>query len=232
MDEIASTALNTDLPAVNLNLRQSLRKQIFDFLSHQIANGKLVPGAYINVRQLTEELNVSRTPLREALAQLEVQGFVTIIPQRGVLINALSYEELINIFEILGALESHVLLTVFPRIRATMIDEMEACNRTMAEALEAEQNHRFHDANIRLHRIFLDLSDNEELKTYIGRLKSRIFSFALGSYRIPFKKAIIAEHVAFIKLLRAGDHKGAAAYLCDIHWRFNYPENFIRHGCI
>ena len=70
----------------------SLRKQIFEYLSNQIEIGAL-----ISVRKLTEDLNVSRTPLREALAQMEVQGLVTIVPQRGALIKALAYEELQNI---------------------------------------------------------------------------------------------------------------------------------------
>ena len=75
----------------------SLRKQIFEYLSNQIEIGALTPGSLINVRKLTEDLNVSRTPLREALAQMEVQGLVTIVPQRGALIKALAYEELQNI---------------------------------------------------------------------------------------------------------------------------------------
>ena len=57
----------------------SLRKEIFDYLSGQIEKGALIPGSLINVRKLTEKLNVSRTPLREALAQLEIQGLVSIL---------------------------------------------------------------------------------------------------------------------------------------------------------
>ena len=94
----------------------SLRKEIFDYLSKQIESGSLTPGSLINVRKLTETLNVSRTPLREALAQLEIQGLVSILPQRGVLINVLLYEDLLDLFEIIGALESQVVLMVFDRI--------------------------------------------------------------------------------------------------------------------
>ena len=73
----------------------SLRREIFDYLVGQIEKGELKPGSLINVRRLTEELKVSRTPLREALAQMEVQGLVTIMPQRGVMINVLTYDDLL-----------------------------------------------------------------------------------------------------------------------------------------
>jgi len=66
-------AHNSMSPIINQN-SWSLRKRIFDYLSGQIEKGALIPGSLINVRKLTEKLNVSRTPLREALAQLKIEG--------------------------------------------------------------------------------------------------------------------------------------------------------------
>ena len=206
----------------------SLRKEIFDFLSSQIENNNLKPGSLINVRKLTEELKVSRTPLREALAQLEVQGLVTIMPQRGVLINVLTYEDLLDLFEIIGALESQVLMTIFNRITASKIDRMARYNRIMLKAIEKGKNRKFHETNILFHKVFLDLSTNRELTGYVGNLKLRLFGFALRSYRDSFKKAIVEEHDVFIGLLREGNRSGASEYLKNIHWKFNHPENFIR----
>ena len=210
----------------------SLRKEIFDYLVGQIESGKLMPGSLINVRRLTEELNVSRTPLREALAQMEVQGLVTIMPQRGVLINVLTYDDLLELFEIIGALESQVVMTVFDRIGKTKIDAMVRCNRKMLKAVEKGKNREFHETNIQLHKVFLDLSPNRELTQYVGNLKLRLFGFALKSYRDRFKRAIVEEHDVFIDLLRARKGKAASDYLKDVHWQFNYPDNFIRPDTI
>ena len=216
------------MSAIDTQNNWSMRRQIFDYLSYQIEKGVLTPGSLINVRKLTEELKVSRTPLREALAQLETQGFVTIRPQRGVLINVLTYEELLNIYEILGALESQVLQTVFHRINAKKIDAMERHNQVMAQAIADEHNRKFHETNITLHRVFLDLSSNGELKSYVSNLKLKLFGFALKSYRRSFKESIVKEHEAFIEFLRAGKKNNAVDYLKNVHWQFNYPENFIR----
>ena len=206
----------------------SLRKEIFDYLSKQIEMGSLIPGSLINVRKLTEKLNVSRTPLREALAQLEIQGLVSILPQRGVLINVLMYEDLLDLFEIIGALESQVALTVFDRINGNEVKTMERYNRAMKQAIKKGRNRNFHETNILFHKVFLDLSTNRELTTYVSSLKLRLFGFALKSYRDRFKKAIVAEHDEFIALVKEGNRNSAANYLKNVHWKFNYPDNFIR----
>ncbi len=210
----------------------SLRKEIFDYLSGQIEKGALIPGALINVRQLTEKLNVSRTPLREALAQLEIQGLVSILPQRGVRINVLMYENLLDLFEIIGALESQVVLTVFHQIANKEINLMKRYNQAMEQTVKQGKNRTFHETNILFHRVFLDLSTNRELTNYVSSLKLRLFGFALKSYRDRFKRAIIAEHNMFIALLKEGNPKSAADYLKDVHWKFNYPDNFIRPDVI
>ena len=212
--------------------RWSLRKEIFTYLSNQIECGTLTPGSLINVRKLTEELNVSRTPLREALAQLEIQGLVSILPQRGVRINVLTYEDLLNLFEIIGTLESQVVFTVFDQITETKINQMKRFNRAMEQAIDKGKNRNFHETNIRFHKVFLDLSGNHELTNYVSGLKLRLFGFALKSYRDRFKRAIVAEHDVFIALLKEGDRKSAADYLKDVHWKFNYPDNFIRPDAV
>jgi DNA-binding GntR family transcriptional regulator len=206
----------------------SLREQIFNYLSDQIERGELTPGSLINVRKLTVELNVSRTPLREALAQLAIQGLVTIMPQRGVLINVLTYKDLLNLFEIIGALESQAILTVFDRISPREIDRMTRHNLAMKQAIETGKNRKFHETNILFHRVFLYLSDNRELVDYVCNLKLRLFGFALKSYRERFKNAIVEEHDVFLALLRENKRIAASEYLKNVHWKFNYPDNFIR----
>ncbi len=217
---------------INTQHDWSLRKQIFDYLSGQIEKGTLTPGSLINVRKLTEELNISRTPLREALAQMEVQGLVTIMPQRGVMINALTYDQLLNIFEILGALESQVLMTVFDRITPKRIETMERFNEKMSQAVVDRKNRQFHESNIQMHRVFLDLSSNEELTNFVSILKLRVFGFAMRCYRDRFKNEIVKEHRKLISLIRSGEKEKAVGFLKDVHWKFNHPENFIRTDSI
>ncbi len=186
-----------------------------------------MPGALINVRRLTEELNISRTPLREALAQMEAQDLVTIMPQRGVKINALTVKQLRDIFEVLSALECITLDFVFKRITPKMIEQMEQINEKMASFIENGKNRQYHDADIQLHKVFLDLSDNNELTNTVGMLKLRVFGFAMGRYRDGFKRAIVDEHRILIDLIRSGKKEAAITFLKEEHWIFKHPENLI-----
>ena len=73
---------------------RSLREQVYDFLRAEMASGGLQPGAYLDLNELADRLGVSRTPLREALLNLESQGFVTVLPRRGFQLNELSLDDI------------------------------------------------------------------------------------------------------------------------------------------
>ena len=98
------------MPIETLHRNNLLRVQVYDYLQHQMLIGALKPGASISVNTMIKELKVSRTPLREALLLLQEQGFVTIVPQRGVKINLLTLEDVKDIYEILGGIESRVIM--------------------------------------------------------------------------------------------------------------------------
>ena len=110
-------------PIINRSL---IRTQVYDYLRQQMTNGNMQPGSIIEAKKLMNDLGVSQTPLREAFLQLQADGFVTIMPQRGVKINALNWEDIKEIYEIIGGLESRVIISVFDRI-----GDAETSNSTM-----------------------------------------------------------------------------------------------------
>ena len=99
-----------------LVLLKTLREQVYDYLREALNRGDLAPGVAINLAEISEKLGVSKTPLRFALIQLENEGFVTIIPRRGCVVNILTLAEIRYIYQIIGALESSVILAEFRRI--------------------------------------------------------------------------------------------------------------------
>lgn len=62
---------------------KSLREQVYEFLRKELTEGKLIPGSSVNLTEISEQLGISKTPLRDALIQLEAEGFVTIAPGAG-----------------------------------------------------------------------------------------------------------------------------------------------------
>lgn len=217
--------MNTD----SFSTLKSLREQVYDYLRFQMNDGKISPGSFLNLNEISMELGMSRTPLRDALFQLESEGFVTIYPRRGVVVNALSLEKIRNIYEILGGLESAVIVLIALRFRQSDADDMEKLNIQMRKALEQNNYSLFYERNLNFHNIYLNMSDNSEILNYIKTHKERLYDFPRNkTYIKEWELHSLDEHQALIELLRKGDFSGAADYIRDVHWSFSVQERFIR----
>jgi len=203
-----------------------LRVQVYDYLEKQRRKGVLEPGAAISVNTLIKELGVSRTPLREALLLLQEQGFVSILPQRGVKINALTIDDVVDIYEILGGIESRVILSVFSKIGAKELKLMEKFNMEIEAALKDNDIIKHNEANIKFHDIFLNLSKNERLLRYVKNLKMQLYDFPRRDYGKQWNTRNLQQHKEFIALVEAGKALEAADYMRDIHWNFDLPDSF------
>ena len=93
-----------------------LRTAVYERILSDLQQGAIAPGETISLNKLAETLNISKTPLRDALLELQAEGFVTLYPQRGVMVNALSEEEKREIYEVCGVLDGQVIRNVFPRV--------------------------------------------------------------------------------------------------------------------
>lgn len=204
-----------------------LRVQVYDYLQKQMRIGALEPGASISVNTLIKELGISRTPLREALLLLQEQGFVSILPQRGVKINALTIEDVRDIYEILGGIESRVILSVFHKIGKKQIQQMDRLNHQIESALKKDDIIKHNDANIQFHDVYLNLSQNQRLLKYVKTLKLQLYDFPRRDYGQQWNLKNLQQHKEFVKLLQKGKAVDAADYMRDIHWEFDPPDSFV-----
>ena len=211
---------------------QSLREQIYQYLRDGMQTGELAPGATLNLNAISHELGISKTPLRDALIQLEAEGFVTILPRKGVKVNKLSLEDVREFYEILGALEASVVLDVFHQITPDHIRTMKRLNRAQVTALENEDYSGYYQLNLQFHGVFLDLCRNRTLMRLITPLKQRLYDFPRHRYNVEWEKRNCTEHDLFIEFIEAGDREGAARFMKYRHWSYTYQEKQIRqfHG--
>ena len=192
---------------------KSLKEQVYDYLRVQMNEGRLRPGAFLNLNDISRES----------------EGFVTIFPRRGVVVNSLTLEKIRNIYEILGALESAALLLVAVRFRDGDADLMEKYNQQMRKALDHNNFSVFYEANLRFHNVYLDMLDNAEMLHAIKIRKERLYDFPRNKTFVKeWEVHSLDEHAAMIKLLRDHDFNGAADYVRDVHWSFSVQERFIR----
>ena len=210
----------------------SLREQVYEYLRNEMSTGSLTAGSTINLNKIAEQLGISKTPLRDALLQLEAEGFVTILPRRGVMVNKLTLTDVKDYYEILGALEASVVLDVFHRITPDHIDRMKKLNRKQKTVLEKEDYGRYYRLNLDFHGVFLDLGGNQALMRLITPLKQRLYDFPRHRYNVDWEKSNCAEHDLFIEFIEAGDREGAARFMKYRHWSYAFQEKHIRqfHG--
>jgi DNA-binding GntR family transcriptional regulator len=207
---------------------KSLREQVYDHLRQLLNRGELRPGAFLDLEALEARLGVSRTPLRDALLQLESEGFVEILPRRGVRVRALTREDVRHLYEIVGALEGAALLAAFPRLGPPESAALRRLNREMEEAVEAGDFDRYYERNLAFHDVFLDRCDNERLVRLVRTLKQRLYDWPRRrGFVKAWERASVGEHAAFARLVAKGEARAAADHLRDVHWSFAVQERFI-----
>ena len=207
---------------------QCLRDQIYAHLRDDIKRGALKPGAPINMDNLSKELNISKTPLREALIKLECQGFVEMLPRRGVKVKELTYGELKEYYEVIGFLESAVVYSVFDQLRSSPITErMKQSNAQQRISLNNQEFDRYYQLNLEFHDIFLALSNNKTLQEIVVPLKKRLYDFPWHRLWEDWEKVNLDEHDNLIANIEKGDRLEAAAVIRDEHWGWQKHEPYF-----
>lgn len=209
-----------------LNL-MSLKDQVYEYLRTEMKKGRLRPGSAINMEKTSERLGVSKTPLRDALIRLEAEGFVTILPRRGVVVNPLTLRDIRNYYQIIGSLESTAILSAGPRL-ASAVQRMESLNQGMSDALDRDSFDLYYERNLRFHQIFIHLSGNEVIADTVDTLKKRLYDFPRPKdYIKAWEKRSIGEHAALVSLVKEKRIKEAALYIRDVHWSFDVQKPYI-----
>ena len=201
---------------------QLLRSQVYEYLRNELKGENLKPGMFVSINQIMKNLDLSRTPLRDALLQLQTEGFVTFLPQRGIQINELSQKDIEYMYEMLGALDSRVLLSVFPVVGSTEIENMNKLNQDMLENISDFNFSRYWDLNTAFHNTYLDLSYNIPILHQINIIRQRLFEFGKKDWSGKMREMNYTEHRNMIELFEKGNAVEAADYMRDVHCVINW----------
>lgn len=197
--------------------RSLVRDQVYDYIRKQMSSGALKPGSIVAKKMLIEELGVSQTPLREAFLQLQADGFVTILPQRGVQINNLTWLDVRDIYEILGSLEAATIQSVFSSIGKSQVKKMHKINEKMHASYSNKDNHKYYMENINFHNVYLDLSKNKRMTDLIKKHRQILFDFPRKRYGVAWREENYNEHLEFLEIIENGDGLQAANFIKDVH---------------
>jgi len=205
----------------------SLSDQVYDYLRRQMNKGELIPGSTINIGEIAKQLGISKTPLRDALIHLELEGFVSILPRRGVQVNELTITDVKNAYDAIGLVESFIVTTCIDKITPAHIQQLEELNMQMIEDIQAGDFSDIFEKNLEFHNVYIEVSDNAMLKKFIMPIKHRLYDFPRQNYIKEWELRNSEEHAQVIEFLKQGNGIEAGAILKDKHWCFEIQEDFI-----
>lgn len=193
----------------------SLRERVYLHIKDLILEGEFKTGDRLVERELAERLNISRTPIREALFRLESQGFVKTVPRKGVIVADISEKEIIEVFTILSSLEVLAAKLAVQKLDeetkskiADYIQKVEECldNESAFTDLHGEYNHLLYSA-----------AKNSKLYEILSGLSDYIRAFAKIGYKNPGRAVkSMEEHVKIMEAIMNQESE-MAEYLTKIH---------------
>ena len=158
---------------------RTLRESIADSLRRSIIQGKLKPGIRISEPSLAVQFGISRTPVREALRQLDSEGFLQLTPRRGARVAPLSEKDIREFYDIKAVLEGYAARLATPRIAPKDLEKMTHCNEQMEKChLEGDYKKVFRLHN-EFHEVFLKATGNEQLSQLIRGLVTKFQRFRI-----------------------------------------------------
>jgi DNA-binding GntR family transcriptional regulator len=194
--------------------RIALHDQVVARLRTMLVEGRIPPGAKLNERELSEQLRVSRTPLREAIKLLAAEGMVELLPNRGAIAVRLTERDVHDTFEVLAELEGLSGALAAVRITDQQLGEMRALQYEMMACFTRRDLSGYYRLNARIHTLVNDAAGNPVLSSTYRSINARAQSLRFRTNQNESKwKRAIQDHEDMVEAMTAHDADAMRAIL-------------------
>jgi DNA-binding GntR family transcriptional regulator len=196
--------------------RANLHEQAAKRLRQMLVEGRIAPGAKLNERELCEALDVSRTPLREAIKMLAAEGLVELVPNRGAVALKLSEEDVRHTFEVMGGLEALSGELAAQRVTDQELAEIRAMHFEMLAAYTRRDLSSYYRLNAQIHQAINAAAKNPVLAATYDRVNARLQALRFRSNQDGEKwKSAVKEHEQMVDALARRDSAAMRAVLAS-----------------
>ncbi|OPJ54803.1 HTH-type transcriptional regulator McbR [Alkalithermobacter paradoxus] len=217
--------MNDKLEKLKLENYKPLREIVFEYLREAILSGKLEPGQRLMEVQLAEQLGVSRTPVRETIRKLELEGLVVMIPRKGAYVADVSLKDIIDVLEIRSALEGLAASLAADRMSDEDIEKLEVISYEFKKSLEKQDTEGVIQRDVDFHDLIFKSTNNQKLIQINNSLREQVHRFRI-TYISDFdtSKALGEEHRQILESIIKRDSEGAMRHAMH---HIENAQNFI-----
>lgn len=210
---------------MKINEYLPLREVVFNTLRDAILKGELEPGEHLMEVQLAGKLGVSRTPIREAIRQLQAEGLVVMTPRKGAVVAEITKEDLTDVLEVRKTLEKFAVELACININDEELKSLHQCHEIFKAALEQKDLTVIANKDEGFHDVIYSATRNKRLIQILNNLREQIYRYRLEYIKDDEKWfTLIDEHD---KLIRAIEEKDVETAKEVIEAHINNQEQTI-----
>lgn len=201
---------------------KTLKDHVYEYIAEQIRAGNLLPDQRINENVICEELNISRTPVREALIQLSAEGILENKARRGFIIRSMTEQDVRELYTVIGVLDGYAAQLACDALTDQDYADLSFYIDTMDLAIKAGNFEMYHKQQVIFHQLYIDKCGNSALIDTIAKSKNKLLKKTYSEEIHKDTKDVLyatnKEHREILRLFQEKDKDGLFKYLAETHW--------------
>lgn len=195
---------------MNLNEYLPLRDVVFNTLRQAILEGKLKPGERLMEIKLANSLGVSRTPVREAIHMLELEGLVTMVPRKGAQVANITEQDLKEVLEVRQGLEELVVRFACQRITKEQLEKLKKSAEKFKMLIYSRDLTALAQADVEFHEIIYEAAGNKRMNQILNNLREQMYRYRIEYLKdLKAREGLAREHMLLYQALADGDYEHA-----------------------
>lgn len=207
---------------------KTLKDHVYEHIALLIRDGKLLPDQHINENVICKELNISRTPVREALIQLAAEDVLENRARKGFVIKALSEKEVLELYSVIGVLDGFAAKLACDNLSDKDLKDMEFYVDSMDLAIKAGNYQMYDKQQNFFHQLYIDRCKNSILIDTIEKSKNKLLKTTYyDGHDEEIEEIFLStneEHRHILELFKAKKKDELYKYLSETHWRGTYAS--------
>ncbi|WP_284472087.1 GntR family transcriptional regulator [Peribacillus simplex] len=207
---------------------QSLKDHVYNHIAEEIQNGKLLPNHKVNEVALSEKLEVSRTPVREALIQLASENLLEYFPRKGFIVKELDTKKKLDVFQVVGVLDALAASLSIAHITESDIELMEELVKKIDLSISQKNYSDYQQFQNQFHKVYIDKCKNDTLIDLLNSLQN---SFVRQIYLSKDEEKLFAvleqmneHHKKMITYFKKEDKENLEQLIKNEHWKITHID--------